>query len=136
VYSRRNLWQVLGRMRDKTPDRRSAEGHGSLSGMVESGDFRIELARRTVTLRGRELPLTSEEFDVLVFLAGHPQRLITPRTVLSTSGTAHQVRKAAFLRALITLREKLDAASGPGKHYLRTEPWVLYRFDPSSLPTT
>ena len=108
MYSMRNLWQVLGRMRDKTPDRRSAEGHGSLSGMVESGDFRIELARRTVTLRGRELPLTSEEFDVLVFLAGHPQRLITPRTTLSTSGTAHQVRKAAFLRALITLREKFD----------------------------
>ena len=23
-------------------------------------------------------------------------------------------------------------ASGPGEHYLRTELWVLYRFDPSS----
>jgi two-component system, OmpR family, KDP operon response regulator KdpE len=132
MYSMRNLWQAFGRMSDKTPDRRLPEADGSLSGMIESGDFRIELVRRTVTLRGRELPLTSEEFDVLVFLAGHPQRLITPRTMLSTSGTAHQVRKAAFLRALITLREKLDAASGPGKHYLRTEPWVLYRFDPSS----
>jgi two-component system, OmpR family, KDP operon response regulator KdpE len=131
-----NLRRVFGSGPDKTPDRRPAEVDGSLGGTIESGDFRIDLARRTVTLRGRDLPLTSEEFDLLVFLAGHPQRLITPRTILSTSGPAHPVRKAAFLRALITLREKLDAASDPGKHYLRTEPWVLYRFDPRSQPTT
>ena len=136
MYSSLNLRQVFGRTGAKKPDRGAAESEASLGGMIESGDFKIELARRTVTLRGRELPLTSEEFDVLVFLAGHPQRLVTPQTMLSTSGNAPQVRKAAFLKPLITLREKLDAASGPGKHYLRTEPWVLYRFDPSSLPTT
>jgi hypothetical protein len=34
---------------------------------------------------------------------------------------------------LISLRKKLDAA-GPGKHYLRTEPWIIYRFDPTSSP--
>ena len=73
MYSIWNLRQVFGRTRDKTPDRRSVEVDGSAGGMIESGDFRIELARRTVTLRGRELPLTSEEFDVLVFLAGHPK---------------------------------------------------------------
>jgi hypothetical protein len=30
----------------------------------------------------------------------------------------------------MSLRKKLVAA-GQGKHYLRTEPWVVYRFDPT-----
>jgi DNA-binding response OmpR family regulator len=98
--------------------------------MIESGDFHIDLAKRTVTLHGQELPLTSDEFDVFVFLAGHPQRLVTPNTMVSADWTTNRLRQTDFLRALISLRKKLDAA-GPDKHYLRIEPWVLYRFDPT-----
>ena len=105
------------------------------NGIIECGDFKINLTRRTVAMRGRVLDLTSEEFDVFVFLAGHPQSLITPRTMLSTSWTTHRVRQTEFLRALVSLRNKLDAAD-PGNRYLRTEPWVIYRFDPTSLVTT
>jgi two-component system, OmpR family, KDP operon response regulator KdpE len=108
----------------------------SLKGTIEAGDFKIDLTRRSVTLSGRELKLTSEEFDVLVFLAGHRQRLITPRTLLATSWTEHRVRQTQFLRVLMSLRTKLESAAAPGKHYLRTEPWVVYRFDPTSLSTT
>ena len=102
-----------------------------MRGTIESGDFKIDLDRRTVTLCGLELWLTSEEFDVLVFLAGHPQSLVTPRTMLATSWTANRLQQTEFLKVLISLRKKLDAA-GPGKHYLRTEPWVIYRFEPDS----
>ncbi|MGA3211345.1 MAG: winged helix-turn-helix domain-containing protein [Terriglobales bacterium] len=97
--------------------------------LIESGDFKINLDERSVTLRGQELRLKSEEFDALVFLAGHPQSLVTPGTMLATSWPAIQPRRTAFLRVLISLRKKLDTAE-PGKHYLRTEPWVVYRFDP------
>jgi DNA-binding response OmpR family regulator len=132
-----NLRQMFTKeARDKAPAQGSAGLGNCLGGMIESGDFRIDLVRRSATLRGRELLLTLEEFDVLVFLTGHPQRLITPRTTLATSWGAHRVRQAQCLRALISLREKLDAAAGPGKHCLRTEPWVLYRFDPTSLSAT
>lgn len=102
-----------------------------MTGMIESGDFKIDLDERTVALRDQELRLTSEEFDVLVFLGGHRQSLVTPHTMLATTWTANRVRKTEFLRVLISLRQKLDAA-GPGQHYLRTEPWVIYRFDPTS----
>ena len=104
----------------------------SLTGMIESGDFKIDLTRRAVSLIGQELELTSEEFDVLVFLAGHPQRLVTPHTMLATSWPSNGRRQTEFLRVLISLRNKLDS-SGHGKHYLRTEPWVIYRFDPNSF---
>jgi two-component system KDP operon response regulator KdpE len=106
-----------------------------LKGIIECGDFKIDLTRRTVAMRGRHLDLTSEEFDVFLFLAGHPHSLITPRTMLSTSWSVHRVRQTEFLRALVSLRNKLDAADS-SKRYLRTEPWLIYRFDPTSLATT
>ena len=102
----------------------------SSAGVIDSGDFKIDLAGHRVSVRGQEVQLSPEEFDVLVFLAGHPQRLVTPRTVLATSWTSDPLRRTEFLRPLLSLRKKLDAA-GPGKHYLRTEPWVVYRFDPA-----
>lgn len=111
----------------------AAEDHFSFRQVIESGDFRVDIANRTATIDGAPLDVTSDEFDVLLFLVNHHQRLITPHTVLTT-GRTHS-RHAEFLRVLLSLRKKLEAAA-PGKHYLRTEPWVVYRFDtapPSSM---
>ena len=132
-----SIWKSLKQAVRKTfariPEPEPANAEEVLDGMIESGDFSIDLGQRTATLRGLELQLTSEEFDVLVFLAGHPRRLITPRTVLTTNWTLHRIRQADFLKALMSLRGKVNAVAGPGRQYLRTEPWVLYRFDPASL---
>ena len=126
-----NLRKIFAEKKNKTAERETAEQSVSLTGMIESGDFKIDLAARTVTLRSQNLSLTAEEFDVLVFLAGHPQRMVTPHTMLTTSWTANRLRQTEFLRVLMSLRKKLDAA-GQGKHYLKTEPWIIYRFDPTS----
>jgi two-component system KDP operon response regulator KdpE len=126
-----NLRQLFAEKKKKIAERETAEQSDSLTGMIESGDFKIDLAARTVTLRGEDLSLTAEEFDVLVFLAGHPQRMVTPHTMLATSWTANGLRQTEFLRVLMSLRKKLDVA-GHGKRYLKTEPWVIYRFDPSA----
>ena len=123
--------RLFAKKNDRTTDRKVTEQSASLTGMIESGDFKIDLTARSVTLRGEDLPLTSEEFDVLVFLAGHPQRLVTPHTMLATNWTANGLRQTEFLRVLMSLRKKLDVA-GHGKHYLKTEPWIIYRFDPTS----
>lgn len=109
----------------------AVEEEVSLAQVIDSGDFKIDLSRRVATLGGQPLELTSEEFDVLVFLAGHPQRLVTPNTMLATRWSTNRFRQTAFLRVLLSLRAKLEAAE-PGQHYLRTEPWVLYRFNPYS----
>jgi DNA-binding response OmpR family regulator len=125
------LRQPFAKIVDRTPEPDPAEDSIPLNRMIESGDFKMDLVERTVTLRGRELRLTSQEFDVLVFLAGHPKNVVTPRTVLATSWPTSQLRQTAFLRALISLRNKLHAA-GPDQSYLRTEPFVIYRFDSTS----
>lgn len=109
----------------------NAEQRVSSTEIIEVGDFRVEVAERVVTLRGEELPLTDEEFDVLLYLIGHPQRCVTPRTVLATSWTRDGLHQTEFLKALMSLRKKLDAVVA-GNQYLRTEPWVIYRFDPRS----
>jgi DNA-binding response OmpR family regulator len=109
----------------------AAEEEVSFAEVIDSGDFKIDLRRRVATLGRQQLPLTSAEFDVLVFLSGHPQRLVTPNTMLATSWSTNASRQTEFLKVLLSLRAKLEAAE-PGQHYLRTEPWVLYRFNPSS----
>jgi DNA-binding response OmpR family regulator len=109
---------------------RNVEGPAS-SETAEVGDFTINTAERTAMLRGQDLRLTSEEFDVLVFLTTHPQRCITPHTILATSWTSDGLHQAEFLKALLSLRKKLDAVVA-GNQYLRTEPWVIYKFDPRS----
>ena len=103
-------------------------------GRVRLGDFNINLHQRTVTLRDRELRLTSEEFDVLLFLVSHPRSLVTPQTPRATNSIASQ-SSPQFLKALISLRKKLDAV-GSGRHYLRTEPLVIYSFDPAAESCT
>ncbi len=123
--------QLITKTWGRVPQRDTAEESASLTERIEFGDFRIDLDERTVTLDGQELRLTSEEFDVLVFLSSHPQSMVTPRTTLATSWTANRLRPTEFITTLISLRKKLDAA-GPGKHYLRTEPWIIHRFDPTS----
>ena len=124
---------VLQQFFTRASDRKStlAQAHEfSAENIVESGDFRIDLRNRTVKLCGKNLELTSQEFDVLMFLVNHPQRMITAQTVLTTSGTTNQAR-TEFLPALLSLRKKLDVAA-LSKRYLRIEPWVVYRFDPNA----
>jgi DNA-binding response OmpR family regulator len=97
--------------------------------VMEVGDFTIDTAGRTAMLRGQDLRLTSAEFDVLVYLTTHPQRCVTPHTVLATSWAEDGLHQTEFLKVLLSLRQKLDAVVA-GNHYLRTEPWIIYKFDP------
>jgi two-component system KDP operon response regulator KdpE len=126
----RSLRQLLAKTCDKASEHDTAKESTSVT-RIRFGDFTIDLDERIVTLRDHELRLTSEEFDVLVFLASHPRSLVTPQTMLARSSTANQLGQTKFLTTLISLRKKLDAA-GNGKHYLQTEPWVIYRFDPTA----
>jgi len=53
--------------------------------------------------------------------------MVTPQTLL-LSHVGSGVRQAEFMPTLLSLRRKLDAASGAA-HYLRTEPCLFYSFD-------
>jgi two-component system, OmpR family, KDP operon response regulator KdpE len=126
-----SLRQLFAKTCDKASEQDTAKESASVTRRIRFGDFKIDLDERIVTVCDQELRLTSEEFDVLVFLASHPRSLVTPQTMLAKSSTANQLGQTRFLTTLISLRKKLDAV-GHGKHYLQTESWVIYRFDPTA----
>ena len=98
--------------------------------VIDEGDFHIELSSRQASVRGRLLQLSAAEFDVLVFLISHRRRLITSRTRLATRSPDHELRQAAFLPALLSLRKKLNEEA-PGVPYINTEAWMLFEFRPN-----
>ena len=125
-----SLWQLFATASKQNVQESETDSAGE---MLEVGDFKIDTRRQRATLRGEPLELTSEEFDVLVFLTSNPQRVVTPQTTLATHWTGARIHQTQFLRVLLSLRKKLETVAA-GHQYLRTEPWVIYRFDPVSSP--
>ena len=99
-------------------------------GLLDAGDFRIDLEGRRVHVRGTEVRLTPKEFDLFVYLARHPNRVITHRTLLEAVWGEASQEQPEYLRVFMgQLRKKLEPdPSNP--RYLVTEPWVGYRFNP------
>jgi two-component system KDP operon response regulator KdpE len=120
--------ELLARVRAAL--RRASAKEEPESQVIDIGPFHIELEGRTVEVKGRKLHLTPKEFDLLVYLARHPGRVITHRTLLSAIWGEGSVEQPEYLRVFIAhLRKKLEAdESSP--QYIVTEPWVGYRFEP------
>ena len=96
----------------------------------EVGDFGVDLDSRRVHIRGTEVRLTPKEFDLFVYLARHPNRVLTHRTLLEAVWGEASQDQPEYLRVFMgQLRKKLEEdPSNP--RYLVTEPWVGYRFNP------
>jgi two-component system KDP operon response regulator KdpE len=113
---------------------RAALRRGTAEGDVASfdaGDFRVDLEARRVHARGQEIRLTPKEFDLFVYLARHPNRVVTHRTLLEAVWGEASQEQPEYLRVFMgQLRKKLEPdPSNP--RYLVTEPWVGYRFNPN-----
>jgi len=50
--------------------------------VVEVGDLRVDLEKRSVTVRGRPVPLTPHEYGMLALFARNVGKLLTHRTIL------------------------------------------------------
>lgn len=99
---------------------------------LESGDFRIDLESRTVTVRGSEVHLTPKEFDLLTYFLKHPGKVLTHRTLLAALWGGNYVEQNEYLRVFVgNLRKKIEIdAAAP--RYILTEPWIGYRFNPDT----
>src|SRR5215468_1297818 len=80
-----NMESKLTRFLDK--EQQAAGDRFFIQEVIESGDFRVDIANRSATLNGEPLYLSSDEFDVLLFLVNHKQHMVTPHTVLTTART-------------------------------------------------
>lgn len=97
---------------------------------IEIGDFHIDTAAHKVMVRHKEVRLTPKEFDLLVYLARRPGKVVNHRTLLGAIWGGQSTEQVEYLRVFVgQLRKKLEPDSASPR-YIVTEPWVGYRFEP------
>ena len=74
--------------------------------------------------------LPPKEVALLLQFARNPQRVLTRKVLLRAVWGPAGEEQPEYLRVLIAqLRKKIDA--GDARHYIQSEPWVGYRFQPT-----
>jgi two-component system KDP operon response regulator KdpE len=97
---------------------------------IAIGDFKIDADAFRVVVKNIEIRLTPKEFELLLYLARHAGRVVTHRTLLLAIWGPNSLEQPEHLRVLVAqLRKKIETESTP--HYIITEPWVGYRFEPA-----
>jgi DNA-binding response OmpR family regulator len=96
--------------------------------VIAVGGLRIDLAKRTVELDGRQVPLTYVEFELLRTLAAKPGRVFTRQGLLETLWGDSAYREPRTIDVHVRhLREKLEAAPH-APELIQTVRGVGYRF--------
>jgi DNA-binding response OmpR family regulator len=124
------LKELLARIDALLRRRRSRGETGPNRAVKRAGDIELDLDSRKARAQGRELELTSREFDLLAWFVNHPDRVFSREQLMEAVwgsryfGTARTVDNfVARLRAHIG-----DDAEQP--RHLETVRGVGYRFNP------
>lgn len=116
--------------------RRAVVTTDNAANTIEVGDFRIDKESRSVAVRGQEVKLTPKEFDLLLFLAQRPGKVVTHRSLLANVWGENSTESSEYLHVFVGhLRKKLQPDENSPR-YVTTEPWVGYRFNPSGEQLT
>jgi two-component system KDP operon response regulator KdpE len=100
--------------------------------VIHLPDLSVDFEARRVQVRGREIRLTPKEYDLLRYLVAQAGKPVPHRKLLQTIWGPDYGDEVEYLRVFINhLRKKIEPE--PSKpRYILTEPWVGYRFAPSS----
>src|SRR3970040_188627 len=90
------IGELLARIRVAL--RHSAQLHGSPEPVVRGGDLEIDLARRVVRKKGKEVKLTATEFNLLAYLASNAGRGLTHRNLLQKVWGPEYTDNVEYLR--------------------------------------
>ncbi|HLA94993.1 MAG TPA: response regulator transcription factor [Pyrinomonadaceae bacterium] len=102
--------------------------------VIELGDFLIDVSSHVAAVRGNDVRLTPKEFELLTFLARNPGKVLTHSLLLKNVWGSYYSEQPEALRVLVgSLRKKIELDPSKPK-YLLTEPWIGYRFSPTSDP--
>jgi two-component system KDP operon response regulator KdpE len=117
------LAELLARMRAAI--RRVTSG--SPGPLFTADDLVVDLARRVVSVTGRAVHLTPNEYDLLRVLVTHAGKVLTHHQLVSQVWGARQQQDTHVLRVHISnLRRKIERDPARPRHIL-TEPGVGYR---------
>ncbi len=93
-----------------------------------AGDFQVRPKQHRILVRGQEVHLTPKEYDLLLYFIAHRDRVLTHKTILTAIWGPNSVSQGEYLRVFVgQLRKKIEP--NPNRpQYLKTEPWIGYRF--------
>jgi two-component system, OmpR family, KDP operon response regulator KdpE len=118
--------ELLARVRATL--RRAGGESGNKS--FQAGIFRVDVDRRRVHVRENDVRLTPKEFELFVFMARHPNKVLPHRRLLGAVWGDASLDQPEYLRVYMgQLRKKLEP-NPKQPRYLLTEPWVGYTFNP------
>jgi two-component system KDP operon response regulator KdpE len=114
--------ELLARIRAAQRHRLQQEGERPL---FHAGDLSVDLVRRIVTVRDKEIKLSPREYEVLRLMVAHAGKVLTHRFMLREIwGNDSDVQ---YLRIYVrSLRQKIEADTERPSHIL-TETGVGYR---------
>jgi two-component system KDP operon response regulator KdpE len=96
--------------------------------ILQQEDLQLDLVRRQVTLRGREVHVTPTEYAILQYLMAHAGKVVTHGTLLSAVWGPGYAEDQALLRVFMgQLRRKIEP-NPMAPHYILTVPGIGYRF--------
>lgn len=114
--------ELLARVRAALRHKMQARGEQPA---YRAGELEVDLVRRIVTVRGKEVKFSPREYDLLRMLVTNAGKVVTHRTLLKEvwGGEADIQYLRIYIRAL---RQKIEQdPERPG--YIRTEQGVGYR---------
>jgi two-component system KDP operon response regulator KdpE len=91
------------------------------------GELTLDIARRYVSIEGKEIKLTPTEYEILKYLAIRAGRVVTHGQLLRAVWGPNFQEETQYLRVYVgQLRRKIEADSSQPR-YIITEPGVGYR---------
>ncbi|NLC76018.1 MAG: response regulator transcription factor [Clostridia bacterium] len=119
-------------LRVKALIRRSSMPAGETNpvGKVQHQDITIDCKTRDVIVRGQKVELTAKEFDLLCFLANHPEQVFTREQLFKELWNEDYVADLGSISVFVRrIRTKIE--EDPSKpRYLKTVWGVGYKFSP------
>jgi two-component system KDP operon response regulator KdpE len=97
--------------------------------VIKAGELELDLLARRVHVRGNSLRLTPKEFELLRYLALHPNIPVPHMKLLQAVWGPDYGEEVEYLRVFINqLRKKIEVDPA-SPQFILTEPWVGYRFN-------
>ena len=116
--------ELLARIRAAL--RRKARSPEAQPANLRLGSVEIDFKTREITRGSARGRLTPKEYDLLSYLAAHPNRVISHEELLREVWGPDSGEEKEYLRVFVNrLRKKIEA-SPDRPQYLLTEPWVGY----------
>jgi two-component system KDP operon response regulator KdpE len=107
----------------------------SAPGKIRIGDLEIDFTARTIMRGESAVHLTPKELDLLRYLTQHANEAVPHRELLQAVWGPDYGDQVDYLRVFIkNLRKKMER-NPENPEYIKTEPWVGYRFSGTIEPS-